>query len=83
MIERFQLEATMNFYEMEFLVKERQQKIADEFCKVHLMQLIQAGKPSWRKKWALRLADFLIGMGLSLKSHYRTACCKQTSSLRV
>lgn len=73
----------MNFYEVEFLVKERQQNIATEFREIHLMQSIQAGKPSRQEKWVLRLADFLIGMGLHLKDHYRTACCKQSASLHV
>jgi hypothetical protein len=65
----------MNFYEIEFLVKARQQNIAEEFRKIHLLQSIQAGKPSWQEKWVLRLADFLIGVGLHLKNHYRTAGC--------
>jgi hypothetical protein len=73
----------MNIYEVEFLVKERRQKIENEFRKIHLMQSIQAGKSPWQEKWILRLADFLIGVGLYLKDHYRTACCNQSSSLRA
>ena len=73
----------MNIYEVEFFVKERQQKIGDELRKIHLMQSLQADKPSWQGKWILQLADFLIRVGLYLKDHYRTACCKQTSSFRA
>jgi hypothetical protein len=69
----------MNFYEIEFIAKERQNRIAEEFYNIHLLNKLGADKSSFREKWTLRLADFLINWGSTLKAHYRTACCNQNS----
>jgi len=61
----------MNTFFLEFLIKERQQQILDEFVRVHIARAASNSKEGFIKKMILRPREILIAMGTCLKEHRR------------
>ena len=61
----------MNTFFWEFLIKERQQQILDEFERIHIARDANNSKAGIIKKMTLRLREVLIAMGTRLKKHRR------------
>ena len=61
----------MNTFFLEFLIKERQQQILDEFARIHIARAANNSKTGIFNKMILRLKDVLVAMGTRLKKHRR------------
>jgi len=63
----------MDLYFYEFLIKERQQQISDEFRRIHLARAKRRSGVGILKKWILRFGQALFALKIRLKKRYRLA----------
>ena len=61
----------MDLYFMEFLIKERQQQILDDFKRIQISRVANNHKVGIFKKFVLGLSEVLIAMGTCLQKRYR------------
>ena len=61
----------MDLYFIEFLIKERQQQILDEFKQIQMSRVANNHKVATSKKFILGLSEVLIAMGTCLQKRYR------------
>ena len=61
----------MDLFFMEFLIKERQQQILDEFKRIQISRAVNNHKVAILKKIILGLSEVLIAMGTCLQKRYR------------
>jgi len=60
----------MDLYLMEFLAKERQQQILDDFKRIQICRAVNNHKVGIFKKFILGLSEVLIAMGNCLQKRY-------------
>lgn len=61
----------MDLFFMEFLIKERQQQILDDFKRIQISRAVNNHKVGIFKKFILGLSEVLIAMGIRLQKRYR------------
>lgn len=60
----------MDLYFIEFLIKERQQQILDDFRRIQISRAVNNHKVGIFKKFILGLSEVLIAMGIRLQKRY-------------
>ena len=63
----------MNLFFLEFMIKERQQQILDEFKRIQVSRAEHNHSVGILKKFILKLSEVLIAMGTRLQEPYRTS----------
>ena len=63
----------MDLYFIEFLIKERQQQILDDFERIKISGAVNNHKIGIFKNFILGLSKVLIAMGICLQKRYRTS----------
>ena len=61
----------MDLFFMEFLIKEQQQQILDDFKRIQISRAVNNHKVGIFKKFILGLSEVLIAMGIRLQKRYR------------
>ncbi len=69
----------MDLFFMEFLIKEQQQQILDDFKRIQISRTVNNHKVAIFKKFILGLSEVLIAMGIRLQKRYRPSIKPATS----
>ena len=69
----------MDFYFMEFLIKDRQRQISDEFRRIHLSRSLRRSNRGFIKGGFPVLLEFLFARRANLENRFRRAIEKPTN----